>query len=111
MLAAHGAGIKAGTNANLSSIALNPAALLTQTGSSATLVTYIASVDPSVSSIMQKAVTVDPGATITVNGVSVVSGAASGSIALNASGTTTITTVVTAQAGNTRTYKIIISKN
>jgi len=111
MLAAHGAGIKAGTNANLSSIALSPAALLTQTGSSATLVTYTASVDPSVSSVTQKAVTADPSATMTVNGVPVASGAASGSIALNASGTTTITTVVTAQAGNTHTYQIVISKN
>ncbi|MEO6630511.1 MAG: cadherin-like beta sandwich domain-containing protein, partial [Mucilaginibacter sp.] len=111
MLAAHGAGIKAGTNANLSSITLNPASLLTQTGSSATLVTYTTSVDPSATSVTQSAVTADPGATMTVNGAPVASGTASGSITLNASGTTTITTIVTATGGNTRTYKIVISKN
>ena len=55
--------------------------------------------------------TVDtPGTTVTVNGVSVASGAASGSIALNV-GANTITTIVTALDGSTtKTYTITITR-
>lgn len=52
-----------------------------------------------------------PGATITVNGVSVTSGAASGAIALNV-GSNTITTVVTALDGSTtKTYTITVTRD
>ncbi|RZJ10598.1 MAG: cadherin-like beta sandwich domain-containing protein [Acidovorax sp.] len=55
--------------------------------------------------------TVDtPGATITVNGVSVTSGAASGAIALNV-GSNIITTVVTALDGSTtKTYTLTVTR-
>ncbi len=57
-------------------------------------------------------VTPDPNAKITVNGIAVVSGTASGSITLGAEGTaTTITTIVTAQDNTTtRTYSIIVTR-
>ncbi|WP_306823223.1 DUF4347 domain-containing protein, partial [Janthinobacterium sp. UMAB-60] len=55
--------------------------------------------------------TVDtPGTTVTVNGVSVASGAASGSIALNV-GANTITTIVTALDGSTtKTYTVTVTR-
>ena len=48
-------------------------------------------------------------ATITVNGTSVTSGSASGSIALNV-GSNIITVVVTAQDGTTRTYTVTVTR-
>ena len=98
-------------NANLKSISLTPASILVVSASSASLVTYTTSVSTSVTSVTQKAIVQDPGATVTVNGISVASGVSSGNIALNATGTTTINTVVTAENGTTKTYQIIISKN
>ncbi|WP_162252470.1 cadherin-like beta sandwich domain-containing protein, partial [Rhizobium sp. Root1334] len=52
----------------------------------------------------------DPAATVTVNGATVVSGSASGAIAL-AVGTNTITTVATAQDGATaKTYTVTVTR-
>ncbi|WP_156393931.1 putative Ig domain-containing protein, partial [Rhizobium sp. Root1334] len=52
----------------------------------------------------------DPAATVTVNGATVVSGSASGAIAL-AVGTNTITTVATAQDGTTaKTYTVTVTR-
>ncbi|WP_379970574.1 cadherin-like beta sandwich domain-containing protein [Ectobacillus sp. sgz5001026] len=51
----------------------------------------------------------DPTASVTVNGVAVASGEASGAINLEV-GTNTITTVVTAQDGTTKTYTITVER-
>lgn len=73
---------------------------------------YTTSVSPSVNSVTVTPTTDDANATVTYNGTVVTSGTASPSIALNASGTTTISVVVTAQDGvTTQTYSIIVSKN
>lgn len=98
-------------NANLQSISIVPASTLVVSSSSASLITYTTSVNAAVTSITQKATAQDPAATLTVNGVSIASGTSSGSIPLNSTGTTTINTVVTAENGNTKTYRIIVSKN
>jgi len=98
------------TNALLSSIKLTPASTLTNTGTVGSTTTYTTSVSNAVASVTVTATTIDPTATIKVNGVAVSSGMASGSIALVA-GPNTITTVVTAQDGiTTRTYTIIVTR-
>jgi len=98
------------SNAMLSAIKLTPASTLTHTGTVGSTVTYTTSVSNAVASVTVTATTVDPTATIKVNGVTVTSGTASGSIALVA-GPNTINTVVTAQDGvTTETYSIIVTR-
>jgi len=98
------------TNALLSVIKLTPASTLTHTGTVGSTVTYTTSVSNAVAAVTVTATTVDPTATIKVNGVAVASGTASGSIALVA-GSNTINTVVTAQNGiTTETYAIIVTR-
>jgi gliding motility-associated-like protein len=97
-------------NAGLSLISLSTKSLLTRIINTDTLVTYTASVAPGTASVKQMVQAGDPNATIKVNGIAVPSGTESGSIALNASGTTTINTVVTAFDGTTKKYRITISK-
>jgi hypothetical protein len=71
---------------------------------------YTASVDNAVASITVTPTTTDVNATVTVNGVAVTSGNASGAIALVV-GANTITTIVTAQNGvTTATYTIIVTR-
>jgi hypothetical protein len=71
---------------------------------------YTATVGNSVSSVKAIPVTTDATATVKINGVTVVSGAASASIPLNI-GSNTITAVVTAADGITKlTYKIVIAR-
>jgi hypothetical protein len=71
---------------------------------------YTASVANSVASITVRPTVNQRNATVTVNGVDVVSGRASGKINLNV-GSNVITVVVTAQDGTTtRTYKITVMK-
>jgi len=82
---------------------------LTPPFSSGTL-TYAASVSYFVASVTVTPTVVDPVSTVTVNGVSVSSGTASGLIAL-AVGTNVITIVVTAQDGTARTYTVTVTRS
>ena len=71
---------------------------------------YTSSVANGLASMTITPTAADPTATITVNGASVASGAASGAIALSV-GANTITTVVTAQDGVTKkTYTLVVTK-
>ncbi len=91
------------SNLVLSSGTLQPAFSASNTG-------YIDIVDNSVSSITVTPTAHNANATITVNGVAVASGAASGSIAL-AIGSNTINTIVTSQDGtNIITYSVIVTR-
>ncbi|PIF29864.1 gliding motility-associated-like protein [Flavobacterium sp. 9] len=71
---------------------------------------YTATVANAITSLTVTPVTQDADATVTVNGVPVISGNASGAIAL-AVGTNTITTIVTAQDGiTTETYTVVVTR-
>ncbi len=98
------------SNAGLTSIALTPYSTLTNTGTVGSTTTYTTSVSNATASVKVTPTTQDANATVKVNGVTVASGAASGSIAL-AVGQNTINTVVTAQDGTTtRTYSITVTR-
>ncbi len=98
------------TNALLSSIKLNPDAILTNTGTSGSTTTYSTTESNPSSSVTVTPVTQDPNATVTVNGMAVASGTASASIAL-AIGSNTITIAVTAQDPSvTRNYVITVTR-
>ncbi len=71
--------------------------------------TYSTSVTNSVNSITVIPTTSDSYAAVTVNGVAVASGSASQAIALT-TGSNTITTVVTAQDGTTKTYNLTVKR-
>ncbi len=92
-------------NADLSNLTLSQGTLAPVFASGTT--TYTASVDNSVSSVTVTPTVADSTATVVVNGVPVTSGSAS--IPLN-TGSNTITIVVTAQNGNTKTYSIVITR-
>jgi len=95
--------------AGLSSISTNPGTTLTLISGSGDY-NYSASVSSVLSSIKVIPVTADEGATITVNGVSVVSGAASQAISLTGA-STLVTIVSTAQNGvTTKTYTLTVNK-
>jgi|GEM_PF-125238 len=95
--------------ATLSSLVLTNATSLSPAFSSTTN-NYTASVSSSVTSIQIIPTATDPTATIKVNGVSVNSGTASGSISLNP-GQNTITTIITAQDGSTlQTYTVVVTR-
>ncbi len=97
-------------NALLSTIKLTPASALTNTGTTGTTTTYTTSVSNATTSVTVTPTAQDANATIKVNGTTVTSGTASGSIAL-AVGNNTITTVVTAQDGTTtHTYSITVTR-
>ena len=75
-----------------------------------TTISYTDTIINSVSSVTVTPTTVDPRATIRVNGVTVISGNASGSITTNV-GDTSITIVVTARDGvTTKTYSIAVHR-
>ena len=97
------------SDAALSSLKLNTPSVFTTTSSTATLVQYTTTVDPGTTTVEVTPVTHDPNASVTVNGISVISGSASDPVTLNATGTTLITTVVTAQNGTQRTYDLMVS--
>jgi gliding motility-associated-like protein len=100
--------ITASTNANLANLGIS-AGILSPVFAQATT-SYTASVANSVNSLSVIPTTADPGATVTVNGILVSSGAASGNIPLTV-GANTINTVVTAQDGvTTNTYTVIITR-
>ncbi|HEY4327109.1 MAG TPA: cadherin-like beta sandwich domain-containing protein [Mucilaginibacter sp.] len=93
-------------NAMLTSLSLNNGSL--SPAFSSTVLNYLANVANNVNSIQVTPTTNDPTATITVNGVPVMSGIASVSLPLNVGGNT-ITTTVSASGGTvTQTYSIIV---
>ncbi|BAU52225.1 Cadherin-like beta sandwich domain protein [Mucilaginibacter gotjawali] len=97
------------SDAALKSIKLSTNSSLTQvTGTSN--VNYTASVASSTASLTVTPTTDDPNATVTVNGIAVVSGSPSPSIALPAN-PTVINMLVTAQDGTVRSYAVTIYKN
>ncbi|MNU31256.1 Serine-aspartate repeat-containing protein F precursor [compost metagenome] len=95
-------------NANLSALSATAGALVP--GFAAATTAYTIAV-PNATASTTITPTVDtPGTTVTVNGVTVASGAASGAIALNV-GANTITTIVTALDGSTtKTYTTTITR-
>jgi gliding motility-associated-like protein len=98
--------------ASLSSIVLNPYSTLKVTSATATETDYTTTTPAGTTSVTVTPKASGSGQTITVDGAPVVSGTASGSIALNSDGTpTTITTVVTALDGTTtNTYVITVNQ-
>ncbi|WP_299590010.1 cadherin-like beta sandwich domain-containing protein, partial [Mucilaginibacter sp.] len=96
-------------NVLLTSLKLNPAVMLT-TVPGPDFKDYTATVNNIVSTVTVTPVTQDPTSTVKVNGVSVISGAASTDIPLNV-GNNTITTIVTAADGvTTNTYNITVTR-
>ncbi len=96
------------TNANLSSLAISQGTLSPSFASGTT--SYTASVANNVTSLTVTPTVSNTNATVTVNGATVTSGNASGSIAL-AVGSNTITTVVTAEDGTTtQTYTVTVTR-
>lgn len=71
---------------------------------------YILPGNSSVTSINVTPTTVDAGATVTVNGGTAVPKGSYKSVSLNSTGATTVTIIVTAPNGATRTYIITVSK-
>ncbi len=96
------------SNANLSNLAISPGTLTP--AFSTNTIAYSATVSNTTTSLTVTPTTSDPTATIKVNGTTVISGKASGAIAL-AVGKNTINTVVTAQDGQTtKTYCITVTR-
>ncbi|WP_018614670.1 cadherin-like beta sandwich domain-containing protein [Segetibacter koreensis] len=96
----------ASSNANLSNLSISSGTLTPVFASGTT--SYTASVANSITSVSLTPTVADATATVTVNGVVVTSGNASGAIALNV-GSNTITTAVTAGDGTTtKTYTITV---
>ncbi len=96
------------SEANLSNISLSTGVLSPAFVSGTT--SYNAAVNTLTSVITLTPTSVDPNATITVNGATVLSGSASGNISLSP-GPNVITTVVTAQNGiTTKTYTVTVNR-
>jgi hypothetical protein len=96
------------TNANLSGLVFSTGILTPAFASGTT--TYTQSVAYAVTSLTITPTVADAAATITVNGTTVTSGNASGSITLVV-GSNTITTIVTAQDGTTiKTYTVTVTR-
>ncbi|RYE21753.1 MAG: hypothetical protein EOP51_14850, partial [Sphingobacteriales bacterium] len=100
---------KPSTNALLSSLLLDPN-IYKNGVSGSNYKDYVATVSNTTSAIQIIPTTQDPGATVKVNDVVVVSGVASASIPLSV-GVNTINTVVTAADGvTTKTYRVVITR-
>lgn len=98
----------ASSNANLASLVLSAGSL--SPAFTADTTSYTDTVPATTSAITVTSTVADPTATVTVNGIAVISGTASGSIPLNA-GSNTITIVVTAQDGVTiETYALTVTQ-
>jgi hypothetical protein len=98
-------------NAFVSALSVSTGNALVSSATGPGTFNYTTSVSSATTSLTVTPTTADANATVTVNGLAVTSGSASGSIALNATGTTTINAVVLAQDGTTtQTYSIIVSK-
>lgn len=100
-------GVPTSTDATLSALTLSSGAL-SPTFASGTIA-YTQSVPNSVSTITVTPTVNDANATVTVNGTAVATGVASGNINLNV-GANTITTVVTAQNGTTKSYTTTVTR-
>ncbi|WP_248928881.1 cadherin-like beta sandwich domain-containing protein [Paenibacillus hamazuiensis] len=98
---------EASGNADLSGLTLSSGELSPAFGPGTTA--YTAAVPNSVTSITVTASVYDSKSTMTVNGNVVASGEPSGAIHLNV-GNNTITIVVTAQNGTTKTYKVTVTR-
>ena len=95
-------------NANLSALSLSSGTLSPAFAGGTT--SYTASVSNATTSLTVTPTVADSTATVTVNGVAVISGSASGAIALNV-GNNTFTALVTAQDGTTtKTYTVTVSR-
>ncbi|WP_431027700.1 S-layer homology domain-containing protein [Lysinibacillus sp. LZ02] len=94
-------------NANLSDLVLSNGTLSPAFAAGTT--SYTANVANNVTSVNVTPTVADSNATVTVNGTAVVSGQASGNIALNV-GANTITIGVTAQDDTIKTYTIIVTR-
>ncbi|MBB3968392.1 gliding motility-associated-like protein, partial [Mucilaginibacter phyllosphaerae] len=99
------------TVADLALISIDPASSLIVASKTKTQIGYTTSVSPLAATVSVTATLKDPNSTMTINGVAATSGLASAPVALNNSGVTFITTVVTAQDGvTTKTYIIAVSR-
>ncbi|WP_440108317.1 IPTL-CTERM sorting domain-containing protein [Acidovorax sp. BL-A-41-H1] len=97
----------ASANANLSALSLSSGTLSPVFNAATT--GYTASVGNATTALTVTPSVADANASVTVNGVVVSGGNASGAIALNV-GSNTITTVVTAQNGATKTYTVTVTR-
>lgn len=98
----------ASTNSELSGLSLSNGTLSPSFVSGTT--SYTASVSNGTTSLTVTPVVGDAAATVTVNGVAVASGAASGAITLSV-GSNTVTTLVTAEDGTTQTsYTVVVTR-
>ncbi|MDW5318239.1 cadherin-like beta sandwich domain-containing protein [Rhizobium sp. PL01] len=95
-------------NANLTTLRLSSG--LPSPSFVATTTSYTATVANAVSSITVTPTVEDSTSTVTVNSVLVTSGSSSGAIPL-VEGSNTITAVVTAQGGTTRTYTVTVTRS
>jgi gliding motility-associated-like protein len=102
--------VSRGSDVATAAFKLSPSASLIEGSGTAAETDFSASVAPGTASVMLTPTATDPNATITVNGVAVASGTASGTITLG-SGPTLITAVVTAVDGKVKTYNITVNKN
>ncbi len=98
---------EAASNADLSGMTLSAGALSPTFASGTT--SYTANVSNNVYSLTVTPTVSDSTATVTVNGTTVTSGQASGAVALSV-GSNTISTVVTAQSGATKTYTVTVTR-
>ena len=96
-------------NAQLTSLALNPSSTLTKV-SGPDYVDYTTTVPNSTGSVTVTATTAEPGATLTVNGVSATSGTASSPVTLNADTTTIAVTVTAAEGVTKKNYVILVTR-
>ena len=97
----------ASTNANLSNLAPSTGTLSPSFDAATT--TYTISVPNGTSGITFTPTVAESHATVTVNGVTVTSGSPSGNIPLTV-GENTVTVVVTAQDGSTKTYTVTVTR-
>ncbi|MDM5179578.1 cadherin-like beta sandwich domain-containing protein [Massilia sp. DJPM01] len=95
------------SDANLSNLVLSTGTLTPVFAAGTT--SYTAGVPFTTTSMTVTPTRSDAGATITVNGVTVISGSASGALALNV-GANTITTIVTAADSSTKTYTTTVTR-
>ena len=94
-------------DANLSALALSGGSISPAFAPSTT--GYTMSIAAATASITVTPTVNEPNAAVTVNGVAVASGNASGAIAMN-TGANTVTVVVTAQNGTTKTYTVTVTR-
>ena len=102
--------IDASTDATLSALAISPGGLAPEFDSAGEDTDYTVTVPNSVASVRITPTVNDAGASVTVNGATVTSGQASQAITLQAGINAPINIVVTAEAGNTRTYRITVTR-